>query len=377
MFPPPIRIQCVRIGPSVGKRNSTGQDLAKARAKGDLPDRDIIVIGASAGGRDALTELFRDLSAQLPAAFFIVWHMSPYGKGMLPYALARVTALPVADAQDGEPIVRGRIYVAPVDHHLLVERDRIRVTKGPRENRFRPAIDPLFRSAAYAYGPRVIGVVLSGALNDGTSGLWAIKDRGGIAIVQDPDDAQVPSMPQSAIENVEINYRVPVAEMPALLQRLVSEQLVIEDFSLENAKMETEVNFAKAEDIAENQIAGLGQVSELTCPECHGALWRLMEGKLMRFRCRTGHAYTAEALLQDLTESIEVMEWTIMRGIEERAALLRHMAQHLREGGDLQAGERVQRQAEHAWEHAQRLRRVLVQSYSAQPQETRGNAPNP
>ncbi len=296
---------------------------------------------------------------------------------MLPYALARVTALPVADAQDGEPIVRGHIYVAPVDHHLLIERDRMRVTKGPRENRFRPAIDPLFRSAAYAYGPRVIGVVLSGALNDGTSGLWAIKDRGGIAIVQDPDDAQVPSMPQSAIENVEINYRVPVAEMPALLQRLVSEQLVIEDFSLENAKMETEVNFAKAEDIAENQIAGLGQVSELTCPECHGALWRLMEGKLMRFRCRTGHAYTAEALLQDLTESIEVMEWTIMRGIEERAALLRHMAQHLREGGDLQAGERVQRQAEHAWEHAQRLRRVLAQSYSAQPQETRGNAPNP
>lgn len=230
-------------------------------------------------------------------------------------------------------------------------------------------------SAGCASGQEAYTIAMVFAEVMGTSGLWAIKDRGGIAIVQDPEDAQVPGMPQSAIQNVEIDYSVPVAQMPALLEQLVSEELVTTDFSLGMGKMETEVNFAKALEISETELDRLGQVSDLTCPECHGTLWRLLEGKIARYRCRTGHAYTSEALLQDLSESIEAMEWAIVRGIEERAALLRHMAQHLREGGDLASAERIYRESERTWERSQLMRRALLQSHSAQPQEARGNAP--
>src|SRR3954470_12372525 len=178
--------------------------------------KDIVVVGASAGGMDALEKLVAGLPADLPASVLVVWHLSPGIRSVLPNVLSRAGPLPASNPQDGDPIQPGRIYVAPSDHHILVEKGFMRVTKGPKENRFRPAVDPLFRSAAYIYGPRVIGIVLSGALDDGTAGLWTIKSRGGVAIVQDLADAEVPSMPQNALAAVEVDYTLPVSKMAAL-----------------------------------------------------------------------------------------------------------------------------------------------------------------
>lgn len=193
-----------------------------------MEKRNIIVIGASAGGFEAFKKIVQDLPPDLDASIFIVWHMSPDIRGILPEVLNKLNKIDAAHAYDQEPIKPNRIYVAPPDHHLLIEEGRVRVTRGPKENRFRPAVDPLFRSAAYTYGSRVIGVVLSGALDDGTAGLWRIKNNGGIAVVQDPADADVSSMPENALREVHVDYCVPVADLGGLLAKLSSEE-VIED----------------------------------------------------------------------------------------------------------------------------------------------------
>src|SRR5437016_6436818 len=188
-----------------------------------MPAHDIIVIGASSGGLRALEQLCGALPADLPAAVFIVWHTHPRSPAMLAPALDRRGPLPAAVAQDGQPIRPGRIYVAPPDQHLLLARDRVRVIRGPRENRFRPAVDPLFRTAARALGPRVIGVVLSGTMDDGTEGLLLIKRHGGVAIVQDPADAEAPDMPASAIRHVPVDHVLPLADIPRMLAKLARE----------------------------------------------------------------------------------------------------------------------------------------------------------
>jgi len=294
---------------------------------------------------------------------------------MLPYMLNRVGALPAENAMDGQPIEPGRIYVAPVDHHLLVDRDCLRVTKGPKENRFRPAIDPLFRSAAYAYGPEVIGIVLSGALSDGTSGLWTIKDRGGIAIVQDPEDALVAGMPSSALENVAVDYRLPVSKIPPLLVRLTGENIHVE-LSPISKRLEAEVSIAREQSHNGDELKELGEVSEFTCPECHGSLWQMYEGKILRFRCRTGHAYSVEALLEDMAESVEAMEWAAVRGIEESASLLRHMAEHLDEKGDAVTAQQFVHAAEVARQRSDLVRQAIARDITPQTEGSgSGTAP--
>src|SRR5262245_45187073 len=201
---------------------------------------DIIVIGASAGGVTACKQLVRGLPLDLAAAVFIVHHIPPYAPSHFPEILAYAGTLPVQHGVDGEPIRRGRIYVAPPDFHLLLGATHLRLTQSPKENRFRPAIDPLFRSAAYAFGPRVTGVILSGALADGTAGLWAIKDRGGLAVVQHPDEAQQASMPLSALQHVEIDYCVPTAELAPLLVELSHQPLVAREEKLMSKELEIE-----------------------------------------------------------------------------------------------------------------------------------------
>jgi two-component system, chemotaxis family, protein-glutamate methylesterase/glutaminase len=188
-----------------------------------MPGHDIIVVGASAGGMEALTLLAQRLPAHLPAAVFVVWHLSPQALGILPRELQKAGPLPAANAIDGEEIQCGRIYVAPPDRHLTLEPGRVRVTHGPKENGFRPAVDPLFPSAALAYGSRVVGVILSGSLDDGTAGLSAVKVRGGVAVVQDPDEAQFRSMPDSALNQVKIDHRLPVAQIGPFLGWLARE----------------------------------------------------------------------------------------------------------------------------------------------------------
>ncbi len=193
-----------------------------------MANRDIVVIGASAGGVESLRSLVRGLSPDLPAAVFVVMHVQPYAVSRLPEILARSCPLPVDHARDGDRIVPGRIYVAPPDRHLLLRPGRVELTRGPRENHTRPAVDPLFRSAARAYGRRVAGVVLSGALYDGAAGVLAVKTRGGAAVVQDPTEAAVDGMPRSALRLVEVDHVLPVAEIAPLLVRLARESVAEE-----------------------------------------------------------------------------------------------------------------------------------------------------
>src|SRR4051794_38133876 len=240
-----------------------------------MANRDIVVVGASAGGMDALQKMVAVLPKDLPAAVFVVWHLSPGIRSVLPEVLSRTGPLPAAHPTDGDPIEPGRIYIAPPDHHMLLERDYIRVTKGPKENRFRPAVDPLFRSAAYVFGARTVGVVLSGALDDGTAGLWAIKLRGGTAVVQDPADAMHRSMPLNALDNVEVDYKLPVADIGPLLGRLAREPAAPEPLIAvkERDKMEAEVKIARESDPRlEDVFLKHGELSPFTCPECHGVL---------------------------------------------------------------------------------------------------------
>jgi two-component system chemotaxis response regulator CheB len=296
--------------------------------------RNIIVIGASAGGFDALKTLISGLPADLDASIFIVWHMSPDLRGILPQVLNRVGGIYAANALDKELIVPNRIYVAPPDHHLLIENGTARVTRGPKENRFRPAVDPLFRSAAYAYGARIIGVVLSGALDDGTSGLWTIKDHGGIAIVQEPRDAAVPSMPENALKEVAVDYKVPVADMAELLTRLSAEPVPtrnMEEQMEKDQRTELEIRIATGDNSLSRNAIQFGEPTPYACPECHGVLSALKEGRRIRFRCHTGHAYSANSLLIELTSSIEDSLWNAIRGIEESIILLNHMGDHFAE----------------------------------------------
>jgi two-component system chemotaxis response regulator CheB len=233
-------------------------------------------------------------------------------------------------------IETGRIYVARPDHHLLIDDSRIRVTRGPKENRFRPAVDPLFRSAAYTFGPRVIGVITSGALDDGTSGLWEVKRRGGTAIVQDPSEAEIGSMPENAIREVSVDHVVPGREIAALISRLSQEEAVepgevfMQD-ETENQKTQDEIRIAAEDNALQTSIFRGGELTPFTCPECSGVLAKLRDGDRVRFRCHTGHAFTSDSLLSSLTENIEESLWSAIRGVDESIMLLNHIGDHFAE----------------------------------------------
>jgi two-component system, chemotaxis family, protein-glutamate methylesterase/glutaminase len=292
-----------------------------------VANRDIIVMGASAGGLPAFNRITKQLPENLNAAVFIVWHVSPYSTSLLPDILSRSGKLQAKHPADGESIQKGKIYVAPPDRHLLLEAGRIRLAKGPKENRFRPAVDPLFRSAAYAYGARVVGVVLTGALDDGTAGLWAIKDRGGIAVVQDPAEAEQPSMPSSALNNVQVDYCLPISEISPLLVTL-TQQTVEQAGPPVSKQLEIETKIALGADSAELDVTQLGKISEFTCPDCHGSLTKINNGGLQRFRCHTGHSFSNGSLLAEVTDSVEQALWNTIRAVEERIRLLKNLAQH-------------------------------------------------
>ena len=294
------------------------------------PYRDIVVIGASTGGVAALLELVKTLPADFPAPIFVVMHMAPDSPSILPQLLNSVSALKVRHPQDGELVEAGVIYVARPDHHLLLEGNRVLVTRGPKENRFRPSIDALFRSAAYTYGPRVIGVVLTGYLDDGTSGLWSVQRLGGVAVVQEPRDAEQPSMPTNALEFVAADYIVPLAQLGPLLVRLTQERAPAKTRlpAAELDLLKIELTIAKQGGGFELGIIDKGKLTPFTCPECHGALTQLIEGKLIRYRCHTGHAYTISALLSEVTESVESMLYQAMRGLEETKMLLQNLGRH-------------------------------------------------
>lgn len=346
-----------------------------------MEKRNIIVIGASAGGFEAIKRLVEGLPPELDAAIFIVWHMSPDITGILPQVLNRQKTVMAANAVDNEPIVFNRIYVAPPDRHLILEHNFVRVTRGPKENRFRPAVDPLFRSAAYIFGPRVIGIVLSGALDDGTAGLWTIKSRGGITIVQDPNDAEVPSMPENALQAVEVDYRVPVAEMSTLLTKLTAEMVneVKEKNMEENKKTSLEVSIAVQDKALEQGILHLGELTPYACPECHGVLSAIKDGDIIRYRCHTGHAYSADSLLASITEDIEDTLWSAIRGVEESIILLNNLGDHYAEKNQPKLAAMYFKKAGEAEGRAKLVRRAVLDheqltldSISEQVAETNG-----
>jgi two-component system, chemotaxis family, protein-glutamate methylesterase/glutaminase len=285
-------------------------------------NRDTLVIGASAGGVEALTELARNLPEDLPAAVFMVLHVG--ATSHMAEILDRAGPLPVAHATSGEAVEPGRIRVAPPGLHMLLHDGHVLLRRGPRENLARPAIDPLFRSAACTFGGRVIGVVLTGALNDGTAGLRAIKRCGGIAIVQDPDDAAVPDMPLSALRHVAVDYQVRIAAMGELLLKLTAE--AAGETPTIPADIRLEAAIAAQEPASMQKDNQLGEPSEFTCPECHGTLWEINDGNVLRYRCHVGHAHTAEVVLDAKDAEGENTLWAVLRSHQERAALARRMA---------------------------------------------------
>ena len=319
-----------------------------------MAKRDIVVIGTSAGGVYALKDLAAALPSDFSAAIFVVIHLSPYSPSYLPEILNHAGPLKASHAIDGEPIQGGRIYVASPDHHLLVERDQVIVKKGPKENRFRPSIDALFRSAAYSYGPRVIGIVLTGLLDDGTSGMWSVKRLGGLGVVQEPDDALYASMPDSVLQHVEIDYSVPLAELAPLLCQL-TEQTVTDEHDLPEKELDlmaTEVNIAAQDNAFEMGILSMGTLTPLTCPECSGTLVSIQEGKLIRYRCHTGHAYTASSLLAEVTKTVEESFWKAVRSLEETIILLEQSGRQFEEGGNPAAAEEFFQKARETRERA-------------------------
>lgn len=306
-----------------------------------MAKRDIVVVGASAGGVKALTEFVNSIPKDFPGSIFVVLHVPATSPSNLPGILTNAGPLKAVHPKDGESIKPGRIYVAPPDHHMILEGSSVLVKKGPEENRFRPSIDALFRSAAYVYGPRTIGIVLSGLLNDGTSGLWSIKRMGGLTIIQDPHDADYPSMPVNVLDYVAVDYTVLAKEMGTLISKLMLKEVLkkVKVSKKDLALLKMEVIISKQDNAFEMGIMDMGELTPFTCPECQGVLVRLMEGKFIRFRCHTGHAYTASTLLADVSKVVEETLWAAMRGLEETTLLLKQIAGHFEKQGFKEASD--------------------------------------
>lgn len=343
-----------------------------------MPGHDIIVIGASAGGVEAVTAVVRALPADLPAAVFVVVHFPPSARSVLPRILARAGALPAAHAENGEAIRPGRIYVAPPARHLLIEDGTVRLVRGPRENGAIPAVDPLFRSAARWHRGRVVGVVLTGNLDDGTAGLIAIKRRGGVAVVQDPAGALYDGMPRSAVENVPVDHVVPLAGIGGLLAELArtppprgtgptagdpaAEDPMTDDPIDERMEIESDITAMRPGMMDGDDNPHPGHVSGFTCPECHGAMWEIQEGELVRYRCRVGHGYTAEAMLAEQGRDVEAALWTAFRALRERAALCRRIGERMTTRGQHAMATRQHEEAAEAERRAALLRQLLLRA---------------
>lgn len=314
-----------------------------------------MAIGASAGGVQALREIVESLPPGLPAAVFVVLHIASHGRSALPSILARTACLPVSHAQDGEEIQPGRIYVAPPDRHLVIQDGHIHLSRNASENGHRPAIDVLFRTAAKAYGPRVVGVVLTGNLDDGTAGLAAIKRCGGVAVVQDPEEADYPSMPESAIANVAVDHVLPLADIAPLLDELARRPRPAD----EDCDPEEEPDAMGTTDRDVGKNGPSGKPSGFTCPDCGGSLYERPGEEPVHFRCRTGHAYSPESLLATQSDAVESALWAALRSLEENAALARRMEKRARETGSARSGARHAQRAHAAERHAVVIRGIL------------------
>lgn len=316
----------------------------------------VVVVGTSAGGLEALVSLIKQLPADFPAPILVVMHLSADVNGnFLLDAIQNNGQLPCKHAQDKEVLSAGQVYLAPSDHHLMVgSKGNILVTKGAQENRSRPGIDPLFRSAAVAFQNRVTGILLTGYLDDGTAGLMAIQRCGGICIIQDPDDATYPEMPKNALNQVVPDYCVSIVEMGSILAQLMSRELGKVKVVPEDISREAKIAERVLSDLP--SVNSLGDQVPFNCPGCGGVLWKIGEGPLLRYRCHTGHAYTAQVLLAEQTLKIEETMWIALRMFEERRNLLVTMAKEKTGSAAKVAAER----ADHSQVHIDRIRSILL-----------------
>ncbi|MFU8865279.1 MAG: chemotaxis protein CheB [Rhodobacterales bacterium] len=300
-----------------------------------------IAIGTSAGGVDALKRLVATLDDDLAAPVLIVMHVG--ARSLLPQILSTAGRLPACHAEHGQSLEPGRIYIAPPDRHMLVHDHHILLRRGPHENLCRPAIDPLFRTLACSYGPSAIGVVLTGALDDGTAGLDAIARCGGTTVVQDPDDAIAAEMPRSALRHVPVDHCVPLDGLGALLTRLATQQPgPPRDIPLD-VKLEAAV--AAQEHVQGGVAPPHGVLSPYICPHCQGPLWEIADHPPLRYRCHTGHSFTVDAMLEAQAEEAEGLLWTLMRSHQQRATLVRSMAERAK--GTAQAAHLLRRAEEY------------------------------
>lgn len=325
-----------------------------------MTGHDLIVIGSSAGGIEALSTLVGGLPKDLGACILVVQHLPATRTSVLDRILGAAGDLPVRFAADGDPIKHGMLYLAPSDRHLIVADGHVKIVIGPRENNFRPAVDPLFRSAAWRYGPRTIGIVLSGALDCGTAGLIAIKRRGGLAVIQDPADAMVSDMPRSVLENVQVDHSVPIAGMAELLLRLVREP-VRHKAAPASPLLEQEVRIDEMAPDVELH-SPVGTPAALTCPECAGPLCEIGEGPQLRFRCRVGHAFGGKTLSAEHVTTTEGAFWAALRALEEQASLARRLASRARELGQTRSVKMFETRAETAEHQARIVREQLLKN---------------
>jgi two-component system chemotaxis response regulator CheB len=320
----------------------------------------LVVIGASAGGVSGLLTIARDLPASLAAAVLVVVHVGQ-GPTVLPDLLNGNGPLPAAHTVDGERYEAGRIYVAPPDFHLMVRNGRLELFRGPRENHTRPAIDPLFRSAARARGADVIGVILSGALSDGAAGAMAITDRGGKVIVQDPKEAFMSGMPSSAIRSVDVAAVLPVAEIAGAIEHLVRQrELGDERRGRAMADEFEKTKAAIAEDMEEQaNDQRSGDLTLFTCPDCGGSLWQSTSEQLLSFECHVGHTFSWESLVGQKSEQLETALWASVRLLVERATLNRQISTRSRASHGAELAQRFEEQAARDQAYADTLRELL------------------
>jgi two-component system chemotaxis response regulator CheB len=296
-----------------------------------MANRDLVAIGTSAGGVEALLLLARSFPERFPASVLVTLHIGTYPRSTLDDVLSRAGPLPATFAVEGERLRKSHIYIAPPDRHLLVVGDHLHLGYGPRENNTRPAIDPMLRSAAVCRGPRSVGVVLTGTLSDGASGLWALDQCGGLTVVQDPIDAAFPEMPMTAMNQAHPDHVVRLAEMPQLLNSLVHEPAGPPRPVPESFKYEVEV--ARTGNSSMAEMDRFGRRSVLSCPDCGGVMWEIDEGDLMRFRCHVGHTYSAELLNVALDENLRRALASARRALEERLALATKLEKQAAESG--------------------------------------------
>ncbi len=306
-----------------------------------MAKRDVIVIGASSGGVDALHTIVSQLPADLPAAIFAVLHLAPRSKSYLPEILNRTSRMPAVQAQDGMPIEHGKLYLAAPDYHLIVERGHVHLGSGPREQHQRPCINVTFRSAAQAYGERVAGAILTGALDDGVAGLWEVQRHGGVAIVQNPEEAAVPSMPLSALREMEADFVANLADMASLFARLAGQDGHRPMTPALEAEME-------------------GALTDLTCPDCRGTIWEVPRGNGLEYRCRVGHAYSSKAMLAEHSKAQENALYSAVVALEEGASLANRLAERF----EPEIAERLREEARERAAQAKMIREMLLKRRS-------------